>query len=145
MTIGRTRTILTTAFVACLAIGLAIVLIAYAKGLISSGELGSLLTVLLGAYSVHLGVILGGVYGDDKPRGGFAAGLTGQIAVAVALLWNLILLGLLLIYAMAVFDPGHDDPSTTKDLIANLQLAATASSFLVAGALAFFFARSASR
>lgn len=141
MTFGRSRNALVLTFVAGLVLGVSIAGIAFAKATIAAGDLVSLLATLLAIYAVHLGVILGAIFGNPKTKIGQPAGTAGPLAIVLAVLWNLLLLFRLALFAAAVFDPGRTD--NVDDLISYIQTIGTASSFLVAGSLSFFFARSA--
>ena len=97
-------------------------------------EFQSVLIRLLSIYSAQLGVILGGIFAQsgrsaENPPAGVAA-----TALALALLWNVLLAWRTIDFSIA----GQDSPS---DLMKYLDSIAASSSFLVAGALAFFFGK----
>lgn len=140
MTFGRTRNALVFTFVAGLVLAAAITCTAFAKETIASSDLASLLGTLLAIYAVHLGVILGAIFGNPKTRATRTAGMAGPLAIVLAVLWNLLLLFRLALFAAAVFNPERND--NVEDVISYIQTVGTASSFLIAGTLSFFFARS---
>ena len=97
-------------------------------------EFVPLVLKLLGIYSVQLGVVLGGIFA--QPRAPLAvppSGLTWTAFVLVAM-WNLLLAWRSISFSAAAQD-------SVSDLIKYLDSIASGSSFLVAGVLAFFFAK----
>jgi hypothetical protein len=142
VTLQRTRGILFGTFIFGLAIQVAVAIAAYANRAIVGSDESALTLKLLSIYSVPLAVILGGLFA--KPSSGKKTSSTGSqpvasLAVALALLWNLILLSRSLMFAYAVVNPRVDD--NVDQLISFLDTVSTTSSFLIAGALAFFFTK----
>jgi len=97
-------------------------------------DLLALVLKLLGIYSVPLGIILGGIFAQPKgPLHDPPAGVAWA-ALLLAAIWNLPLVWRSISFGLAQQD-------SVGDLIKYLDSVASASSFLVAGVLAFFFAK----
>jgi hypothetical protein len=101
-------------------------------------DLQSLVVKLLGIYLVHFGVIFGGIFAQPKGPLKAPSAPLAWTAMILALLWNL-----LLVWRSLSFSTARQD--SAADLIKYLDATSSASSFLVAGALAFFFAKGADR
>lgn len=101
-------------------------------------ELQALILKLLAVYSVHLGVIAGGIFAQAKTRAPKASVVAAAGAILFAGLWNLLLVGRSLAFAMAQQD-------SVTDLIKYLETVGDYGSFLVVAALAFFFSKSAEK
>lgn len=98
-------------------------------------EFQTVLLRILGIYSAQLGIVLGAIFARPKaPSSNPPAGLAWT-ALALALFWNL-----LLAWRTIAFSVSEQD--STTDLIEYFDSIAAGSSFLVAGALAFFFGKS---
>lgn len=94
----------------------------------------TLIVKLLGIYSVQLAVVLGGVFAQPKaPLADPPLGLS-LTAMLLAVLWNLLLVLRFLAFCFAAQD-------SVGALIKYLDSVAAASSFLVAGVMAFFFGK----
>jgi hypothetical protein len=101
-------------------------------------EAVALITQVLAIYSVHLAVILGGMFAVKKTGMPSATPLLSWSAIGLSLMWNALLLGGTISFAVSNVWKLHD--------IRNyLETVSRSSSFLVAGALAFFFASPAGR
>jgi hypothetical protein len=97
-------------------------------------EMQALILKLLAIYSVHLGVIAGGMFGQSRMpdlRPGTATALT---AIVMAVVWNLLLVGRSLSFVIWRQD-------SVAELIRYLGAVADYGSFLVVAALAFFFSK----
>jgi protein-S-isoprenylcysteine O-methyltransferase Ste14 len=97
-------------------------------------DLLNLVLKLLGIYSVQLSVVLAGIFA--QPRAGLAdppAGLAWT-ALLLTTLWNLLLVWRSVSFSVAAQD-------SVGDLIKYIDTVASASSFLVAGVIAFFFGK----
>ena len=138
MTLTRARAMIMSTFVAGLVLQLLAVTLTYLKGEISTKDVGVLTAKLLGIYSVQMAVILGGIFGQHKPPPRAASGLPFRIAFTLSVLWNLLLL-----WRSVAFYFAENDQAA--DLVSYLDVASSASAFLVAGALAYFFARQDSK
>lgn len=120
-------------FILFLVANVAAVAAAYFRGFIYSDNLTDLLIQFLTIYSVPLGVIVGGVFAEsgdeprEKPRGAF------RLALALALVWNLLLL-----LRSGLFAVSSED--SIEDLSSYLLRVSAVSTFLVGAGLAYFFA-----
>jgi hypothetical protein len=95
-------------------------------------EMQALILKLLAVYSVHLGVIAGGMFAQSGTRNVKSGTATAVAAILLALVWNLLLVGRSLSLVIWRQD-------SVADLIRYLGAVADYGSFLVAAALAFFF------
>lgn len=140
MTVAWARVVLVAIFLIGLAVQLVAVMVAYSKNFIAYGDLTNLLTKLLAVYSVHLAVIFGGIFAQQQNDQQVLVTATPfRLAVALAVGWNLLLMWRSVMFGMAAFDPEKDD--NVDRLSSYIENIASASSFLVTGALAFFFAK----
>lgn len=135
------RNVIVIEFVLALALAIVVAFVAYAKETISASDLRGLVLQLFSTFSVHLAVILGGIFASTSRSRQAQVGSAGWVAIVTALLWNGILLGRQGLFLAAVFDPGRAD--SMEELVTFLQTFAEPSSFLVTGALAFFFTKTA--
>ncbi len=131
---GRTAVSLTGLFLFFLVIQLIACATSLAQGAIRPQELTMLYLKILAVYSVPLGVILGGVFARREHRQPSDSGTAFLIAMGLAIVWNLILVGRLFAFVWA-------DTDSTASLIDYYDNVAKAGSFLIAGALAYFFAK----
>jgi hypothetical protein len=99
-------------------------------------DLNALLLKLLGVYSVHLSVILAGIFAQARHKRLRLSPNTAWSALTVAVLWNLLLAWRTVTFSLAAED-------SASEVVTYLDRLATASSFLVAGMLAFFFMKAA--
>ena len=97
-------------------------------------DLQSLLLKLLAIYSVHITVILGGMFAQPSGRLEDPPSSLAWTAISLAVLWNALLIWRSLSFSMAPKD-------SVADLMKYLEGVASASSFLVTGTLAFFFTK----
>jgi hypothetical protein len=142
MTNTRARAVLVSIFVGGLVIQAIAVIITYSKGAIAYEDLTNLLLKLLAIYSVHLGVIFGGIFAqqqDAQKKSQTAPKTAFWLAVVLASIWNLLLLWRGISFGMAAFNPDSED--NVDRLSSYLQSISSASSFLVTGSLAFFFTK----
>jgi hypothetical protein len=138
LTNGQTRSVITVIFLAGLVGGLLVGFLAYAKATISNDDLTNVTLKLLAAYSVHLAVIFGGIFGAPKKKVADPAGTAGIVAIGVSAVWTAVVLVRLLLFALAVLDAGRVD--SVGAVTSYIDSVSSASTFLVAGALAYFFA-----
>jgi hypothetical protein len=89
---------------------------------------------LVSIYSVQLGVVFGGIFAQPRPPLADPPAGLAWTAVALAAMWNL-----LLIWRTVSF--GFAEQDSPAALIKYLDSVASASSFLVAGVIAFFFGK----
>lgn len=142
MTMTKTRLILIAMFVGSLMIQATAVIITYSRGAIADEDLTNLILKLLAIYSVHLGVIFGGIFAQhqDSQQGVQAApGTAFWLAVVLAGIWNLLLVWRSVSFGVAAFNPDSED--NVDRLSSYLQTISSGSAFLVTGSLAFFFAK----
>jgi len=139
MTITQGRNTLFAIFLAGLTTQVVAVILPYRAETIRDGEMLAVLTKLILVYSVHFGVMLGGVFARQQNTRGRVAAPAFVVAVVVTLAWNLLLAWRSIAFAAGAFNPLSED--SPDDLIAYLDSIADHSSFLVVGALAFFFAQ----
>jgi hypothetical protein len=98
----------------------------------------ALITQVLSIYSVQLAVILGGMFAMKKTALPQATPFLVWSAIGLSLMWNSLLLGGTLLFAVS-------DAWKIHDIRSYLETVSRSSSFLVAGALALFFASPAGR
>lgn len=134
MSTMRARAMLVSIFLSGLVLQLFGLTLTYLSGEISAKDIGILTAKLLGIYSVQLAVILGGIFGQHKSPPHIASSLPFRIAFVLSVLWNL-----LLTWRTVAFYFAENDLAT--DLVSYLDLVSGASSFLVVGSLAYFFAK----
>ncbi len=145
MTLVRARAILVGIFVGGLVLELLSVMTAYSKSVISSADVTNLLVKVLEIYSVQFAVILGGIFArpsspsNDSPRE-MAAPTPFWVAVSLAMLWNCLMAWRAVEFAVESFIPSAED--NVNYFVSYIDEMSRASSFLVAGALAYFFAKS---
>jgi hypothetical protein len=135
MNVNHVRLALLAVFVASL--GFQLIGFFIVKDKMWPEEFQSLVTKLLAIYAVQLGVILGGIFAQPRvPRTTTPAVVVGWIALVLALLWNC-----LLIFRSTSFVLANED--STEELIKYLDGISAAGSFLVSGAITFFFGKAA--
>ncbi len=135
MKLNQTRFGLLSIFTVCLAIQLAAIIAVRQR--MWPEDLEQLALKLLGMYSVHLGVILGCIFAQSHTRSRVVPQGVAWTAILLSVFWNLLLLWRSISFSMAEQD-------SVTDLVNYYEKIASHSSFLVAGAVAFFFSRSAS-
>jgi hypothetical protein len=138
MSTTRARAMIVSTFVAGLVLQLLPLTLTYLKGEVAAKDIGVLTAKLLSIYSVQMAVILGGIFGQARSAPRTAPDLPFRIAFALSLLWNLLLL-----WRSVAFYFAEEDQAT--ELVSYLDIVSGASSFLVVGALAYFFAKQDSR
>lgn len=127
----RTRTILVVLFVAALSLHALVLLLN--RDAMWPEDLQAALLAVLSIYSVPLATILGGLFAT-RSRTPRAAPALCWAAIAVAGLWNALLLWRTLSFGMAAED-------SVTDLVKYLQAVAAGGSFLLVGLLAYFFSQ----
>ena len=139
MTIARARMILTAIFLAGLIVELLLAAISHSA--ISQKDLRNAVLTLLSIYSVHLAIIFGSLFAKTPTRRPLVPFSISAfwVAVVLATIWNLLLIGRTVAFAAAVFNPHLED--NINSLLTYLKDVSGASTFLVAGSLAFFFAK----
>jgi hypothetical protein len=140
MTVVKSRVVLTSVFVLGLVVQVIAVMLAYSKGAIASGDLISLLTKLLAVYGVHFAVIIGGILAQHQnAQPAQVSTIAFCLAVALSLIWNVLLVWRSVLFGMAAYDVNTED--SVIRLLSYLESISSAGSWLVAGALAFFFTK----
>lgn len=97
-------------------------------------DLLSLVLKLFAVYSVHLTVILGGIFAQPQGPLEDPPPALAWTAITLALFWNLLLLWRSLSFALATQD-------SVSELVKYLEGVSSSGSFLVTGTLAFFFTK----
>ena len=134
MNITKARSLIISVFVISFVIITLLVIIPFAKGYYGSESLLNLMQKILIVYSIHLGVISGGIFGQGASEKKLTSPLAFNLAFIMSLIWNI-----LLIWRCISFNFIETD-TTDVDLAQYIDNIAPASSFLVSGALAYFFA-----
>jgi hypothetical protein len=109
-----------------------------AQGSIFPDQILAAVKQLLTVYSVHLSVILGGIFAKKGLSAISPRSRTAIAAIALSVLWNaLVLWGV----AAFVFAPSGDaaDPHKYDEMLKYLQTLPTDSGFLVSGLLTYLF------
>jgi hypothetical protein len=128
------RIVLLGLFVACMAIIVAVVGVTYLRGAFYLAQLQQLIIAALSVYSVPLGAILGGMFGQRSTPARQIRNPAFWVALTVSAIWNLLLVARVFIFGVARED-------SVTDFAGYLGAVSGASSFLVVGALAYFFTR----
>jgi hypothetical protein len=140
MRVMPARVVLITVFLVGLAVQSGAIIFSYSETAIASGDLTNLLTKLLAVYSVHLAVIFGGIFAQQQEgKSPQVPAMALWVAVALAVIWNLLLAWRSITFALAATDPSRDD--SVGRLMSYIETISSTSSFLVAGALSFFFTK----
>jgi|ERR1022692_2693039 hypothetical protein len=133
MTTAHSRSILATVFLSGLVIQAGLFIYMSSTNKIRHSDCNALLLTLLDVYKVSLAVILAGMFGGMNSASTKMSGSPFWLACGVSVLWNALLVSRSTIFALSQND-------NWKDLSGYLLSVSGASSFLVAGALSFFFA-----
>lgn len=144
MTIMRARVALAVSFLVSLIIQAVAIIVTYSEEAISYKDLSTLITKLLSVYAIHLAIIFGGIFAQhqnakQKARPEQAPGGAFWIAIVLAVMWNMLLVWRSVKFGMAAFDVTSED--NVNHLSNYIDTIASAGSFLVAGALTFFFSK----
>jgi hypothetical protein len=115
-------------------VNVAIIIYTYLSGAIYSEDLQNLSLVILTVYSVPLGVVIGGIFGKRHNKQIPAPMVAFYTALCLTLIWNLFLLVRTVAFGVAEQD-------SVASLTGYLTTVSSSGSFLVGGALAYFFAR----
>jgi hypothetical protein len=132
MHVVQARVGIVAVFVLGLVIQAVFVILPFLRGYIDSDDVQALLLKLLDVYSVHLAVVFGGIFGQARSGRISVSRAAFWVAFILAVIWNLLLLWRSLSFGLMSI-------GTVKDLKEYLEAVASASSFLVAGSLAYFF------
>ena len=129
---GRAQVILVATFLVALTIDCLAVAESYRQGAIYGNEAQMLVKVILAIYSIPLGVILGGVFGQKKLGAQRRVGVQFWVALILAIMWNVLLAARMLVFLFAADD-------SVRDLQEYLREVPTAGLFLVGSSLTYFF------
>lgn len=138
----RTRVVVGIIFTAFLLVALFLSILPNWTGKLSQDNMISLMMKVFSLYTVHLGVIAGGIFGEfrkektDEPD---AAKKTDEpdvqwFVVLFCLIWNL-----LVIWRFFPFNFGHDSNERATKVIEYLDFIPQYASCLITGALAYMF------
>jgi hypothetical protein len=132
MSANRAKFVLMTIFVGFLVVQLGALF--HVRTSMWPEDFDKLILRMLAIYSAPLGIVLGGMFSLPKnPLPTPPPALTWS-AMALAVLWNLLLVWRTLSFSLAAED-------SATDLVKYLDSIAAASSFLVAGVIVFFFGK----
>ena len=141
----RARSWLVWTFIVGLSVQCLAIIAANLSRAIGTPDVEDLLKRLLAIYSIHFAVILGSLFAKstrapETEQNASDAALAFRVAITLSILWNLMLVWRTVQFGFHAFDTQSQD--RTELLASYLDSVASASSFLVAGALAFFFGKS---
>ncbi|PHJ69134.1 hypothetical protein VF14_03075 [Nostoc linckia z18] len=134
MTIGKARAILLYIFIFFFLFIILLIIIPYIKGDYGGDSLINLIIKVLVVYSIHFGVIAGGIFGQEISDRRLSSLVPFKLALVMVLIWNILLTWRCIVFTFIETD------TTDKELANYIDTIAPASSFLVSGALAYFFA-----
>jgi hypothetical protein len=97
-------------------------------------ELPQAIARLMSLYSIHLAVVLGGIFARSRERLPRVSSALAWTAIALVALWNAMLVARTISFAVA-------DADSIGDLLKYWDIVGSSSSFLVVGVLAFVFTR----
>jgi hypothetical protein len=138
MTLGRARANLLAVFLIGFIAQAAMTVVVYLNRAITSADVTNLLVTLLSVYSVPMAVMLGGLFASKISGKASAKNQPAFLAALVlATIWNILLLSRFALFVYAGFNTAVDD--SAEKVSAYVDQIAKASSFLVAGSLAYFF------
>jgi fatty acid desaturase len=106
----------------------------FLKSEITSETLIDLMKKVISIYSVHFGVIIGGIFGKDVSSEVLASKTPFWLAFVLTLIWNILITWPMIIFSFTTM-------STDQDVSDYIDAIPTLSSFLVSGSLAYFFAK----
>lgn len=119
-------------FLASLLVLLSLVAFSYEKQAIYSDDLRDLVVRFLAVYSVPLGVVISGIFGKAATPDRLAPERAFWVAIALALVWNFLILGRTLLFTFSAND-------RVTALVEYVDAVVGASSFLTVAALTYFF------
>ena len=139
MSLSRARATMLAVFLAGFLAQAAMTILVFLKQAISSADLVNLLTESLSVYSVPMAVMLGGLFASRKISGRISAKnhTPFLMALVLAVVWNALLVWRFATFVYAGFNTAVDD--SADKVSAYVDQIAKVSSFLIAGALAYFF------
>jgi hypothetical protein len=136
MTIARARGAISLVFSLGFSVQSAGIFYTWLQGAIYPDDVTNFVLKLLSIYSVHLTVIIAGIFAQYKREvSPFSdLSLSFWLALAVSSIWNLLLVVRTMIFVFG----SHD---SINDVVTYLTTISSAGSFLVAGALTYFFSQ----
>jgi hypothetical protein len=134
MTLERLQSILLGLFLVFLVACCAAVIYTYSRGEIEPASLRQLLLKLLAVYSVHLSVVIGGMFAVRAAAASATAPRFAWSAIALALAWNLLITARVGLFAFQNLD-------TVDSLVEYMDTVAASSAFLVLGVITFVFVK----
>ena len=137
MSVVKARVILFIIFFLGLVLQVVAIQVAFSKDHIYAAERFNLIFILVQVYSVHLAIVIGGIFNASLPRSRRAESTPIYlfvIAVLLVLAWN----GFLVWPSIAF---GFMSRGTDTDLAEQFTQVSTYSSWLLAGLLAFYFSK----
>ena len=130
----RAQMVLASVFVVFLILQIGMIIYVYSLEGIYPEDVTNILLKMLIIYSVPLGIILGGVFGKGIRSKTNAPVVAFFLALVLAIVWNILLAWRGIAFALTTDD-------SVSQLINYLDVVATASTFLVAGSLSYFFSK----
>ena len=133
-TLNQSRVILIGIFLVALATQL---ILAGTDNKLGNEEFNKWLRLLLSVYSVHFGVMLGAIFSKNETGSTKVSGFPFTLAICLAAGWNLLLVSYSWAFALS--------REKFSDFIETFTILSQDTSFLVAGALVYFFGRPAKK
>lgn len=133
MTLERFQVILLWLFFIFFVISCGVITWLFFDGAIYAESLKDLLLKLFAVYSVHLSIVIGGMFALKGPTT-TPAPRFARSAIALALAWNLLVSVRIILFAVV------DEDSVTS-LTAYMDTVGASSAFLVSGLITFFFVK----
>lgn len=134
MSLTRARIILVSVFLIFFVIQISSIIFVFCKGEIYAHEMLKILLRLLVIYSVHFAIIVGGIFGQHASGELQAPRYAFWIALFLSVIWNGLLCWRPIFFCWSIND-------TSANLLDYMNNVGSYSSFLIAGALSFFFAK----
>lgn len=141
MSLRRAQGLIAGIFLAGLLCNCVAVLLTYARGSIFADDLRAMLQLLLAEYSAPLAIVIAGIFGQAPAEKRRLAG-TFWFAIAVSIVWNLFLLwgaSALLISSLG----SEAKEGAVDDFSSYVRTISSSATFLVSGALTYFFVKRA--
>lgn len=136
MRIQKAQIILAGIFLIALLFNSGIVILTYVNGAIYSDNLLALIVSLLKIYSAPLAIIIGGFFAQRTQDPQQAPRTAFWFALAMTLIWNALLMWRSMAFVIASTD-------SVDDFSKYIETISSSAMFLVAGSLAYFFAKTA--
>lgn len=134
MRIQHAQITLLAMFLASLLLHLVLFAYTFIAGAVYVEDVQTLAVHILSIYSVPIGIILGGIFGGTAKSKKRAPSSTLWTAIALSILWNVLLVFRSLTFAIV-------DNDSIMSLLNYIDTVAGAGTFLIGAALAYFFAK----